>query len=180
MSESSLDLGQTGPRISSSQRGALWLEMKALAHLAAPLAATQLAQMLILATDTLMLGHLSKQALAAATLGNQVFIMAWLVGLGPASAVPAMIAHVRGARESDVAGVRNVVRMGLWSVALLSLPLLLLLAFTRPILILLGQDPHLADGADIFMSTLMWGLPFSLGYQVLRISRPRWKSRSCR
>ena len=35
--------------------------------LAAPLAATQLAQMLILATDTLMLGHLSKQALAART-----------------------------------------------------------------------------------------------------------------
>ena len=165
---SKIDLGATGPRISGNQRGALWLEMKALAWLAAPLAATQLAQMLILATDTLMLGHLNKEALAAATLGNQVFFIAWLVGLGPASAVPAMIAHVRGARESDIAGVRNVVRMGLWSVALLSAPLLLLLAFTRPILILLGQDPVLADGAAIFMSTLMWGLPFSLAYQVLR------------
>ena len=165
---SKIDLGATGPRISGSQRGALWLEMKALAWLAAPLAATQLAQMLILATDTLMLGHLSKEALAAATLGNQVFFMAWLVGLGPASAVPAMIAHVRGARESDIAGVRNVVRMGLWSVALLSAPLLLLLAFTRPILLLLGQDPVLAEGGAVFMSTLMWGLPFSLAYQVLR------------
>jgi MATE family multidrug resistance protein len=169
MSElSKIDLGATGPRISGSQRGALWLEMKALAWLAAPLAATQLAQMLILATDTLMLGHLSKEALAAATLGNQVFFMAWLVGLGPASAVPAMIAHVRGARENDVAGVRNVVRMGLWSVALLSAPLLLLLTFTRPILLLLGQDPVLAEGGAVFMSTLMWGLPFSLAYQVLR------------
>src|ERR1044072_487682 len=123
MSELS-DMGETGPRISGNQPGALWLEMKALARLAAPLAATQLAQMLILATDTLMLGHLSKEALAAATLGNQCFFMAWLIGLAPASAVPAMIAHVRGARAGDVAGVRNVVRMGLWSVALLSAPLL--------------------------------------------------------
>ena len=163
-----IDLGETGPRISGNQRGALWLEMKALTRLAAPLAATQLAQMLILATDTLMLGHLSKEALAAATLGNQVFILVWLVGLGPASAVPAMIAHVRGARESNLPGVRHVVRMGLWSMALLSLPLLLILAFTQPILLLLGQDAGLAEGAAIFMSALMWGLPFSIGYQVLR------------
>ena len=61
-----IDLGDTGPRISGNQRGALWLEMKALTRLAAPLAATQLAQMLILATDTLLLGHLNKEALAAA------------------------------------------------------------------------------------------------------------------
>ncbi|HJR57595.1 MAG TPA: MATE family efflux transporter [Rhizomicrobium sp.] len=165
---SNLDLGQSGPRISGNQRGALWLEMKALTRLAAPLAATQLAQMVILATDTLMLGHLSKEALAAATLANQVYIMTWLVGLGPASAVPAMIAHIRGARESNWGGVRHIVRMGLWSVALLSVPLLLLLTFTRDILLLLGQDALLADHAAAFMTALMWGLPFSLAYQVLR------------
>jgi MATE family multidrug resistance protein len=165
---SDIDLGQTGPRISGSQRGALWLEMKALTRLAAPLAVTQLAQMVILATDTLMLGHLSKEALAAATLANQVYIMAWLVGLGPASAVPAMIAHIRGARESNWGGVRHVVRMGMWSVLLLSVPLLLLLTFTREILLLLGQDVVLADHAAAFMTALMWGLPFSLAYQVLR------------
>jgi len=162
------ELQTAGPRIAGDQRGAFWLEVKALSKLAAPLAATQVAQMLILATDTLMLGHLSKEALAAATLGNNVFIMAWLVGLGPASAVPAMIAHIIGARADDRAGVRNVLRMGLWAVALLSAPLLLVLAFTRDILILLGQDPALADGASLFMSTLMWGLPFSIAYQVLR------------
>lgn len=169
MSEmSDIDLGETGPRISGNQRGALWLEMKALTRLAAPLAVTQLAQMVILATDTLMLGHLSKEALAAATLANQVYIMAWLVGLGPASAVPAMIAHLRGARESNWGGVRHVVRMGMWSVLMLSVPLLLMLTFTREILLLLGQDLVLADHASAFMTALMWGLPFSLAYQVLR------------
>src|SRR5262249_27637952 len=134
----------------------------------APLAATQLAQMMILATDTLMLGHLSKEALAAATLGNNVFIMVWLVGLGPASAVPAVVAHIRGGDGADHHGLQEVVRMGLWAVALLSLPLLLVLTATRPILLLLGQDAALVDGAGLFMSSLMWGLPFSIGYQVLR------------
>jgi MATE family multidrug resistance protein len=168
MSGQEIDLENAGPRISSNQRGALWLELRALVKLAAPLAATQLAQMMILATDTLMLGHLSKEALAAATLGNNVFIMVWLVGLGPASAVPAMIAHLRGADDADHHGVQSVVRMGLWSVALLSLPLLLVLTLAKPILLLLGQEPALVDGAGLFMSSLMWGLPFSLGYQVLR------------
>ena len=36
-----------------------------LTRLAVPMAATQLAQMIILATDTVMLGHFSKEALAA-------------------------------------------------------------------------------------------------------------------
>jgi MATE family multidrug resistance protein len=163
-----LDLSHAGPRIASGQKHALWLEMGALLRLALPLAATQLAQMVILATDTIMLGHLSKQALAASALGNNVFVMAWLLGLGPASAVPAMIAHIRGARPGDRAGTRNVVRMGLWSSALVTLPLLLALAFTRPLLMALGQDATLAAQAGIFMSALMWGLPFAIAYQVLR------------
>jgi len=168
MSEHDIDPRQAGPVIDSRQRGALWLELRALLRLAIPLAATQLAQMIILATDTLMLGHLSKEALAAATLGNNIFILVWLIGLGPASAVPAMIAHIRGGDENDRGGVQSVVRMGLWASAILSLPLLLLLAFTRPILLLLGQDPALVGGAALFMSSLMWGLPVSIGYQVLR------------
>ena len=59
MSGHDIDLEHAGPRISSSQRGALWLELRELLRLALPLAATQLAQMMILATDTLMLGRLS-------------------------------------------------------------------------------------------------------------------------
>ena len=165
---SPIDLGDAGPRIAGNQRGALWLEMAALTRLAAPLAATQLAQMLILATDTFLLGHLSKEALAAAALANNVFYMVWLVGMGPATAVTAMIAHIRGASESDVSGVRNVVRMGSWAMLLLTPVLMLVLLFTEDILLLVGQQPALAAQAAVFMSALMWSLPFSLGFQVLR------------
>jgi MATE family multidrug resistance protein len=58
--------------------------------------------------------------------------------------------------------------MGLWSVVMSSLPLLCLLIFTQPILLLLGQQPKLATDAALFISGLAWGLPFALGFQVLR------------
>jgi MATE family multidrug resistance protein len=165
---SPLDLGDAGPRIAGNQRGAWWLETKALALLAAPLAITQLAQMVILATDTFLLGHLSKEALAAAALASNVFFMVWLVGMGPATALTAIVAHIRGANDNDLAGVRNAVRMGCWAMLLMTPVLMSVLLYTEDLLLMIGQEPALAAQASIFMSALMWSLPPSLGFQVLR------------
>ena len=167
------DLTSPGPHISGRLNHAFVAEARELLRLAVPLAATQLAQMVILATDTLMLGHYAKSALAAAALGNTVFFLAWLVGSGPAMAVAPVVAHLKGeyaasVRPRDQRKVRAAVRMGLWSAALLTLPLLVLLAFTRPILLLLDQEPRLAADAARFMSALAFGLPFALVFQVLR------------
>ena len=138
-----------------------------------PLAATQLAQMIILATDTVMLGHFSKEALAAGALGNTVYFLVWLLGSGMPMAVSPVIAHVQGRHSAatkprDRREVRIAVRMGLWSVALVSLPLLAALIFTRPILLFFHQEPRLAADAALFMSGLAWGLPFAMAFQVLR------------
>lgn len=151
-------------------------------RLGIPLAATQLAQMIILATDTAMLGHYSKNALAAAALGNTIYFLAWLLGSGLPFAVSPVIAHIQGAhatatRPRDRRPVRAAVRMGLWSVAIATPPLWLFLLFTRDILLALGEDPRLSADAAIFTSAIMAGLPFALGFQVLRsfstaLSRP--------
>lgn len=171
-----------GPLIPSSGHHGWWLEGRELLRLAVPLAATQLAQMTILATDTVMLGHYSKEALAAGALGNTVYFLVWLLGSGMPFAVSPVIAHVQGrhsarAKPCDRREVRIAVRMGLWSVAIVSLPLLALLLFTRPILLALGQEPDLAAGAAQFITGILWGLPFALAFQVLRsfstaLSRP--------
>ncbi len=153
-------------------------EVRALSTLAGPLIATQLSQMAIMTTDVIMLGRLSKTALAASALGNTVFFFTWLVGCGPVAAVAPLIAHILGAHPNNRAGVRGVVRMGFWSVGMLCLPLIVVLLLTRPILIMLGQQPDLATLAGAFTRALCLGLPFSLGYQVLRnfataLGRPR-------
>jgi MATE family multidrug resistance protein len=171
-----LDLTSPGPHISGRRRHGAWtLEARELARLAVPLAATQLAQMIILATDTAMLGHFSKEALAAAALGNTVFFMAWLLGSGLPMAVSPVIAHVQGrhglaprAKPRDRREVRIVVRMGLWSALLATPPLLVLLFFTHSILVTLGEDPNLAANAARFVGALSFGLPFAMGFMVLR------------
>src|SRR5258708_39537240 len=77
-----LDLTSPGPLIPARRHHGWLLEGRELLRLAVPLAATQLAQMIILAPDTVMLGHFSKEALAAAALGNTVYFLVWLMGPG--------------------------------------------------------------------------------------------------
>jgi MATE family multidrug resistance protein len=164
-------LSDPGPLVPATARHAWTLEARELLRLAVPLAATQLAQMIILATDTLMLGHFSKQALAGAAIGNTIYFLAWLMGSGVPMAVSPVIAHIQG--EHGTSGrerrrIRVAVRMGLWTAGLTSLPLMAALIFARPILLALHQEPALAEGAAIFVSGIAVGLPFALGFQVLR------------
>lgn len=155
--------------LAASTGSAAWIaEARALTRLAAPLILTQLAQMAIFTTDVVLLGRFSKTALAAAAIGNTVYYFAWLVGSGPASAVAPMIAHALGARANERAGVRAALRMGLWAIAIVSPPMMAVMWFARPILLALRQDPVLAAGAGQFVGMLSFGLPFSLGYMVLR------------
>ncbi|HUJ02038.1 MAG TPA: MATE family efflux transporter [Rhizomicrobium sp.] len=172
------DVNIEAETIAAQGFGAWADEARALAKLAGPLVFTQLAQMAIMTTDVVMLGRLSKTALASAALGNTIFFFCWLIGCGPVAAVSPMIAHILGARPADRAGVRAVTRMGFWSVLMVSAPLIVVMLFTRDILLLLGQRPELAEGAGRFTAVLCIGLPMSLCYQVLRnfataLSRPK-------
>src|ERR1051325_1272037 len=121
------DVTSPGPLIPARPHHAWLLEGRELLRLAVPMAATQLAQMAILATDTVMLGHYSKEALAGGALGNVIYFMIWLLGSGMPMAVSPVIAHVQGRHGTSLKARRDVriaVRMGLWSVVLSSLPLL--------------------------------------------------------
>src|SRR5476651_2911027 len=111
----SLNLTAPGPRIPGTRHHAWLAEARELLRLALPLAAAQLAQMIILATDTVMLGHFSKRALAAAALGNTIYFMVWLLGSGLPMAVSPVIAHIQGEHAGsgrDKREARIAVRMG--------------------------------------------------------------------
>ena len=83
-----------------------------LLKLSGPVILTQVAFMVIMTTDIVMLGHLGVRAIASAALGNIVFYFIWLFGYGPASAAAPIIAHILGAKPNDRAGVRAATRMG--------------------------------------------------------------------
>jgi MATE family multidrug resistance protein len=143
-------------------------EARAMAKLAWPIVLTQLAQMAVITTDVIMLGAYSKEALAASALSLPLFYGVWLLGLGQAMAVSPMVAHIVGARQRDRAGVRACVRMGLWSVILVTPLCLTLLAYSSDVLIALGEPQDLALSAGPYVQILSVGIPFSLAFNVLR------------
>ncbi len=172
------DVATAGVRVEGHGVNAWIAETRELLKLAGPLILTQLAQMAIGTTDTLMLARFSNMALAGAVLGNTMFYFCWLLGSGPTSAVSPMIAHILGADPNAKDDVRVVARMGFWSVLIIGLPLVVFLQFAKPLLLMLGQSEQLADAASRFVVPLSFGLPFSLGFQVLRnystaLSKPR-------
>ncbi|MFZ5670515.1 MAG: MATE family efflux transporter [Pseudomonadota bacterium] len=150
------------------RRSAWTEEARALVALAAPLALAQLAQMAIMTTDVVLLGRLGRSELASAAIGNTVYYFAWLIANGPSAAVSPVIAQILGARPKEKAAVRATVRMGLWIALIVSAPLIGFMLNAERILLHLGQDPELAKGAGVFVAMLCFGLPFTIGFQVLR------------
>lgn len=149
-----------------ARRSSLGAEIRATAWLALPLAATQLGQIAINVTDVLVLGRLGADALAAASLGIALFHVVLVSCFGVVMATAPLVAQALGARRPR--RLRRVVRQGLWVAAAITAPCLVLLWFTEPILIAIGQDPTLAAGAARFMTALMWALPSAVAFVALR------------
>nr|TFG54079.1 MAG: MATE family efflux transporter [Hyphomicrobiales bacterium] len=146
-----------------------WLaEAGALMRLSLPLIATQLAHMAMPTTDIFMIGTLGQDALAVAALATTIYIFALLIGLGPASAIAPIIAHIVGANPSDRARARIALRMGLWAMVVLTAPLCFSLMFAEYALLALGQTAKMAAAAAPYVQILAIGLPFALGFNVLR------------
>lgn len=147
----------------------LWTEeARALLKLGVPLIATQLAQIGVMTTDTLLIGHLGPLPLAAAALGFTYYVFGWLIASGPVMAVSPIIAQAVGHDPSDVRSVRHAARMSLWSILVMGVPIFAYYAAAAPILRLLGQSDAIVALAAPYIHALGPGLFFALGYMALR------------
>lgn len=146
--------------------GVLALELRAMLALAMPLVLTQLTQVLVHTTEVLLLGRLGASPLAAASLAAALFHTALMFGVGVVSATAPIIAQAKGARQPR--RIRRAVRQGLWVTILVTAPLMLLLWHARPLLAWMGQSLELLPMTEAYMRTAIWGLPFAVGFIVLR------------
>ena len=128
--------------------------------LAAPLAVAQMAQMAMGVTDTVLLGSLGAEALAAGGLGAMVFFTVNILLQGVLTAVSVMVAQSRGAgRDGAVPGLYWT---GFALTGLLILPAFALFSFAEPLLLLLGQPERLARDTASYLRTLRWATPGAL------------------
>jgi MATE family multidrug resistance protein len=136
--------------------------------LAWPLILTNLSQFALTLTDTVFLGRLGTNELAAATIGMNLFFAALAPCFGLATAAAPMVAQTRGRGAGFVRGMRRDVRAAFWAQAIATIPVWLLLWQAEPILLALGQAPVIAALAGDYVRAVMWGMPFFCGFVVLR------------
>lgn len=139
---------------------------KALLVLGMPLIGSNLAQVGIGMTDTLMLGWYSVEALAAVTLAGSMYFTLYLVGSGFAWAVMPIVA--KAAEEGDEVQVRRATRMGLWLSMIYAALILPPLLFFEPIMVAAGQEPEIAALGQAYLRIAAWGIIPGLTVMTLR------------
>jgi len=154
-----------------------WLmEVQTCFWLSLPLATAQVLQAATGFVDTVMMGMLGSQAIAAGGLGAIVFTGLLLIGTAIVSAVSPLVAEAYGSGTRE--RVRIVVQQGLILAIALGIPLTLLLLNMEPILRGLGQSPTLVPLMAVYLKAVAWGAIPGLLVAVLRsfvaaLSKPR-------
>ncbi|MBC7951529.1 MAG: MATE family efflux transporter [Rhodospirillaceae bacterium] len=153
-------------------------EAQATLSLGWPIILTNLAQIAIGTTDTLMMGWLGPTELAAGSLGANLFFAVLILGMGLAMATSPLLAHSLGRARHSVRECRRIVRQGLWLCLAFALPCWAVLWHADALLRALGQDPELARVAGAYVRMLQWSLLPALWMIVLRsfiaaLERPR-------
>ncbi|WP_254564776.1 MATE family efflux transporter [Oscillatoria sp. HE19RPO] len=150
----------------SLSQSKVFSEAKATLHLAIPLIAAQLAQAATGFVDTVMMGLLGSETLAAGGLGAIIFFTVILISTGMVSSVGAIAATAQGAGELH--RISRLTIQGLWLTLALSVPMGFLIWNLTPLLLRFGQDPTAVAFAQTYLQALIWGFPAAVGFAVLR------------
>jgi len=141
-------------------------EIKECLLLAVPLAGAQLSQAATTFVDTVMMGTLGSQIIAAGALGAATFFLLLNIGSAIVSAVSPLAAEAYGGGRVEQVG--RVVRQGLWLSVILAVPVTLLIWHSGTLLGLMGQEPENIALAEGYLRAIAWGYFPGLGFAVLR------------
>ena len=143
-------------------------EIRTMFALALPVVIAQVGLMAMGVVDTLMVGRVSADALAAVALGNLYFLALIVPSSGTLMVLDPIVAQAVGAGDSE--GVARGVQRGLVLVAVLGLFTSILLLPVRPMLVLLHQPPILVPlSASYVLISILGVFPF-LAFVVFRQS----------
>ena len=154
------------PPAATTPRGHLAVEFIDTLKLAAPMALTQLGQIVMMTTDLALVGRLGEEAVAGAALANTVYFVTFTLGMGVVSAVAPLAAQAFGARDPH--RVRRALRVGLWAALLISLPVMAFPIYGEAILRMLGQAETPARLAQQYLFGLVWGATPALWLLAIR------------
>jgi multidrug resistance protein, MATE family len=141
-------------------------ELRGLLLLAGPLVVNQLGQVGMHTADTIMVGPLGAQPLAAVGLGSALHHFALLLTTGIVMGMTPLVSQAFGAGDS--ARCRAVLVQGSWLALILSVPVMLFCVAGREISLLLGQDFAVAGLTGGYMRALALSIPPALLFVAVR------------
>ncbi|XP_031398005.1 protein DETOXIFICATION 40-like [Punica granatum] len=133
---------------------ASWIEMGLLSRLAAPAVFVYMINNFMSLSTRVFAGHLGNLELAAASLGNsgiQLFAYGLMLGMG--SAVETLCGQAYGAQRYDMLGI--YLQRATIVLVVTGIPLTVIYALAKPILLLLGESAPVASAAAIFVYGLI-------------------------
>jgi MATE family multidrug resistance protein len=151
-------------------------ELAEILGLAIPLAGAQVATMLMSITDSVMLGHLSSDALAAGGMSVNIAFMLIILMQGLQAGMQPLIAQARGA--GDAAPIGRAVWGSLIIGVLAVPPIVLILLHSDDLLVAIGEPPAIASSVVVYLRAFAWSVPASalvglLRYFLSAMERPR-------
>lgn len=151
----------TIPSVSSTQT-----EIKALLKLAIPLISAQMAQAATGFVDTVMMGHLGREALAAGGLASFTFQVFLNTLAGVVMGVSPLVAAGYGAGQKT--RVEQVTQQGLLLAVGLSVLTMVGMNHMNAVMEGLGQDPSTIAQASSYLNVVLWGLFPAVGFAMFR------------
>ncbi|MBE9078302.1 MATE family efflux transporter [Romeria aff. gracilis LEGE 07310] len=142
------------------------IEVQAFLKLAVPLASAQLAQAAVGFVDTIMMGRLGTEILAAGGLASAAFQFLLNIASGFVMAVSPFVAEAYGAGRYKQ--IEQLARQGLWLSLFLSLPIMATIYRLGFVLEGLGQSASIVELAVPYFHLIAWGIFPALGFAMLR------------
>lgn len=140
--------------------------MRSTLRLAGPIILSQLGQTGMNTADTIQVGPLGPEALAAAGIGSSIHIVAFFLIGGVVIGMNPLVSQAYGA--GDLEECKRVARQGFWMSLLLAVPVTLLMLIGEPLARLFGQQPVIASGAGDYMAALAPGVPAAILFLAMR------------
>ncbi|OPX54660.1 multidrug resistance protein, MATE family [Oceanospirillum multiglobuliferum] len=142
------------------------VEVKKLLAIALPIMGAQIAQSSMSVADTLMVGRLGADPLAAIALGTSIWMPLYLFLAGCLLGITPFVAQWTGAKESAKIGAFTF--QGIWFGSIIALVSILLMYHSQWLLFWLEVPEHLHPMIADYLIGIMLGFPALAVYQTLR------------
>ena len=144
----------------------LHFEVREFFKLAVPLASAQVAQSATGFADTIMMGRMGADVLAAGGLAAIIFLSIMTTASGIVMGVSPLVAEAFGAGQKT--HIQQIARQGMWLALLIAIPIMIVTGHLDTWLAHTGQTETTVRLANTYLDIILWSLLPITGFAALR------------